>query len=158
MATKKQQKKYWLFKSEPSTYSIDDFAKFKVDMWDGIRNYQVRNLIRDEIKKGDDFFFYHSSCDLTGIAGIGQVVKNAYPDPTQFDANERYYDPKSKPDDPRWLCVDVKFVAKAKNFYPLEQMRVEPKLEGLALLAKGNRLSIQTVSAKHWNFINKKLF
>lgn len=147
----------WLFKSEPSTYSIDDFAEAGEDMWDGIRNYQARNLLRDEVKVGDEFLFYHSSCKVPAVAGIGAITEAAYPDPTQFDPGERYYDPKSKPDSPRWLCVGVGFRSKAAKPYTLAQMRADPELEGLALLARGNRLSIQPVSEAHFAHIVKQL-
>lgn len=149
--------RYWLFKSEPSDYSIDDFHRCKTDMWDGIRNYQARNMMRDEMRVGDLFLFYHSSCKVPAVVGLGKINKNAYPDPTQHDPKEKYYDPKSDPANPRWLCVGVKFVSKAKTPYTLAQMRAEPKLDGLPLLRRGNRLSVQPVPAKYWKFILKQL-
>lgn len=155
--TRRKAPNYWLFKSEPSTYSIDDFAAAGEDMWDGIRSYQARNLMRDEVKVGDEFFFYHSSCAEPGVAGCGKIVRAAYPDPTQFDRKERYYDPKSEPREPRWQCVGVGFVSKAATPYALATMREEPKLAELPLLRRGNRLSIQPVSAVHWRFILRKL-
>lgn len=147
----------WLLKSEPSTYSIEDFAAAGEDIWDGIRNYQARNLMRDEMRVGDLFLFYHSSCAEPAVVGIGKVTKAAFPDPTQFDPRERYYDPRSDPAKPRWLCVGVGFVARAAKPYSLAAMRAEPRLRDLALLRRGNRLSIQPVGKAHWAFIKAKL-
>ena len=150
-------RRYWLFKSEPAAYSINDFAAAGRDLWDGIRNYQARNLMRDAMQVGDEFFFYHSSCATPAIVGVGSITGPARPDPTQFDKHERYYDPKSELHNPRWLCVEVGFVSKAKQPYELRQMRVEPKLEKLALLRRGSRLSLQPVEPQHWRFILGKL-
>jgi len=135
---------YWLFKSEPDAFSIDDLIamKGKKDHWDGIRNYQARNLMRDEIAKGDLGFFYHSSCKVPGIVGIVEVVKEAYPDHTAWDPEAKYYDPKSNEDNPRWVMIDVKFRQKFKEVISLEQLRTIRKLEGMTLLQKGSRLSI----------------
>ena len=148
---------YWLMKSEPTAYSIDDFAEMGRDLWDGIRNYQARNIMRDEMVVGDLFFFYHSSCAQPAIVGIGEISGAARTDPTQFDPQERYYDPKSDPHAPRWLCVEVKFISKAATPVTLAQMRLEPRLAGLSLLARGNRLSIQPVATKHWRLIESRL-
>ena len=147
----------WLFKSEPSAYSIDDLRKDGTELWDGIRNYQVRNMIRDQMQVGDLFFFYHSSCAEPSVVGMGQISGAARADPTQFDPKERYYDPKSSPADPRWLCVQVKFLSKAKKPYTLAQMRNEPRLEGMTLLARGSRLSIMAVEPAHWDWIETQL-
>ncbi len=146
---------YWLFKSEPSTYSIDDLANEpnKTDCWDGIRNYMVRNMLRDDIKKGDLGFFYHSSCKVPGIVGIIKVVKEGYSDSTALDPESKYYDPKSDIDNPRWVMVDVKLVKKFKEIIPLSQLRKDEKLTNMALLKRGNRLSITQVSTKEWEHI-----
>lgn len=148
---------YWLFKSEPDAFSISDLKamKGKKDHWDGIRNYQARNLMRDQMVKGDLGFFYHSSCKVPGIVGIVEVVKEAYPDHTSWDPEAKYYDPKSSPDNPRWVMIDVKFRQEFKEIISLEQLRTVPKLEGMALLQKGSRLSIQPVTKVHWNTIVK---
>ena len=148
---------YWLFKSEPDAFSISDLkaTKGKKDHWDGIRNYQARNLMRDQMVKGDLGFFYHSSCKVPGIVGIVEVVKEAYPDHTSWDPEAKYYDPKSSPDNPRWVMIDVKFRQEFKEIISLEQLRTVPKLEGMALLQKGSRLSIQPVTKAHWNTIVK---
>lgn len=149
--------RYWLFKSEPDAFSIDDLKamKGKKDHWDGIRNYQARNLMRDEIKQGDLGFFYHSSCKVPGIVGIVEVVKEAYPDHTAWDPESKYYDPKSSPDNPRWVMVDVKFKQQFSEVISLEKLRTIKSLEGMVLLQKGSRLSIQPVEKKHWNTIIK---
>lgn len=151
--------KYWLFKSEPDAFSIDDLKamKGKRDHWDGIRNYQARNLMRDEMKKGDLGFFYHSSCKVPGIVGIVEVVKEAYPDHTAWDPESGYYDPKSSPDNPRWLMVDVKYRQKTDQVLSLQQLRSVRGLEDMVLLQKGSRLSIQPVSSREWRTINKLL-
>ena len=148
---------YWLFKSEPDAFSISDLKamKGKKDHWDGIRNYQARNLMRDQMVKGDLGFFYHSSCKVPGIVGIVEIVKEAYPDHTSWDPKAKYYDPKSSPDNPRWVMIDVKFRQEFKEIISLEQLRTVPKLEGMALLQKGSRLSIQPVTKAHWNTIVK---
>ena len=149
---------YWLMKSEPDAFSIDDLKACpkKTDHWDGIRNYQARNMMRDEMKKGDEIFFYHSNAKEIGIVGIMKVVKEAYPDFTAFDPNEKYYDPKSDPDNPRWYMVDVKFVRKFKRVITLDELKQHSdKLGDMALLRKGNRLSIMPVTKKQWNYILK---
>lgn len=148
---------YWLFKSEPDAFSIDDLKAMKgrKDHWDGIRNYQARNLMRDEMVKGDLGFFYHSSCKVPGIVGVVEVVKEAYPDHTAWDPDSKYYDPKSSPDNPRWVMVDVKFRQKFAEVISLERLRTVSKLDDMVLLRKGSRLSIQPVSKAHWNRINK---
>lgn len=147
---------YWLFKSEPDAFSIDDLKAMKGgrDHWDGIRNYQARNLMRDQMKKGDMGFFYHSSCKVPGIVGVVKVVKEAYPDFTAWDPTSSYFDAKSTPEDPRWVMVDVKFVRKYPTVLTLKQMREMPEIADLMLLQKGSRLSIQPVSAAHWEVIN----
>lgn len=146
---------YWLFKSEPDAFSVDDLAAEprKTASWDGIRNYQVRNMIRDDMKKGDLAFFYHSSCKQPGVVGVMEIVKTAYPDHTAFDPESQYYDPKSDPDDPRWLMVDVKLKKKFKRLIPLAELKQQAKLKNMKLLARGNRLSIMPVTTKEWQYI-----
>ncbi len=148
---------YWLFKSEPDAFSIDDLKAMKGrrDHWDGIRNYQARNLMRDEMKKGDLGFFYHSSCKVPGVVGVVEVVKEAYPDHTAHNPKEKYYDPKSSEENPRWFMVDVKFKQKFKEIVTLESLRQINALSDMVLLRKGSRLSIQPVSKKEWNAILK---
>ena len=145
----------WLMKSEPSEFSIDDLKACpkQTDMWDGVRNYQARNMIRDSIKKGDLVFFYHSNCDKTGIVGVMQVVKEAYPDPTAFDPNDPHFDPKSDPDDPRWFVVDLKFKRKFKRVITLRELKEHKEIESMRLVQRGNRLSVMPVDNAHWDFI-----
>ena len=146
---------YWLMKSEPDAYSIDDLERDKREHWDGIRNYQARNMMRDEMRVGDDVFFYHSNCKEPGIVGIAKVASEPYPDPTQFDPKSNYYDPKSRKDDPRWILVDVEFVRKLDRTITLAELKEQSGLDGMILLRKGNRLSIMPVSKQHWNRILK---
>jgi len=145
---------YWLMKSEPEECSVDDAlaAKNSTVPWVGVRNYQARNFMRDGMKVGDGVLFYHSSCAEPGIVGIARVASTAYPDPTQFDPKSPYYDPKSKPEEPRWLLVDVQVVKKIPNI-TLPELRARPELEDLIILRKGNRLSITPVEPKHWKAI-----
>lgn len=147
---------YWLMKSEPDAFSIDDLRAMpnKTEHWDGIRNYQARNMMRDDMKKGDLVFFYHSNAKIIGIVGIAKVVKEAYPDFTAFEPGTRYFDPKSDPDKPRWFMVDIKFVRKLKRIITLAELKnYSSVLDDMPLLRKGNRLSIMPVSESHWNFI-----
>lgn len=146
---------YWLMKSEPDVYGIEDLKRFKVDHWDGIRNYQARNFMRDDMEKGDRAFFYHSSCDEPGIAGIMEIAREAYPDHTQFDPDEKYFDPKSDPDNPRWYMVDVKFVRKLKRVITLRELKSYKTLADMKLVQKGVRLSIMPVTKRQWDFILK---
>jgi predicted RNA-binding protein with PUA-like domain len=150
--------RYWLMKSEPDDVSIDDLAARPKQTvpWYGVRNYQARNFMRDQMKVGDRVLFYHSSCAETGIAGIAEVSKAAYPDATQFDPKSPYYDPKSAPDNPRWLHVDVKLVRKTR-LLPLSELRGYPQLANMRLLQRGNRLSITPVDPAEWKFIEKLL-
>jgi len=142
-------------KSEPDVYSIDHLAaqKNKTDHWDGIRNYQARNFIRDDMRVGDLAFFYHSNCDDPGIAGISEIVRSAYPDHTAFDPKEIYFDPKSDPDHPRWFMVDVCLKKKFRRSVLLKEIRVEKKLQNMRLVQRGNRLSILPVAKTEWNHI-----
>ena len=150
--------RYWLMKSEPDEASIDDAlaAKGGTVAWTGVRNYQARNFMRDEMRIGDGVLFYHSSCAEPGIAGLAEVASTAYPDPTQFDSNSPYYDPKSDPANPRWLLVDVKATKKTR-LIALPELREQPELEDMIILRRGNRLSITPVTAAEWNHIVKKL-
>jgi len=142
---------YWLMKSEPDAYSIDDLKRDKREPWDGIRNYQVRNMFRDDMRVGDKAFFYHSSCKVPALVGVMTVASKAYPDPTQFDPESKYYDPKSDPADPRWLLVDVKFSRKLKRPIPLTELKETSGLDGFLLTKRGNRLSVFPVEKKHWD-------
>lgn len=147
---------YWLMKSEPDAFSIDDLKAMpqKTEHWDGIRNYQARNMMRDDMKKGDLIFFYHSNDKTIGIVGIAKVVKEAYPDFTAFDPQAKYFDSKSDPDNPRWVMVDIKFVRKLKRTITLDELKQHTDvLIDMPLLRKGNRLSIMPVAEEHWNFI-----
>ena len=142
---------YWLMKSEPDAYGIDDLARDKREPWDGIRNYQARNMMRDDMKIGDEVFFYHSNCKEPGIVGIMKVASEPYPDPTQFDRQSKYYDPKSNKDDPRWILVDVEFVRKFDRTITLAEIKEAKGLDGLILTRKGNRLSIMPIEKQHWS-------
>jgi len=143
---------YWLFKSEPTTYGIDHLAKDKVTAWTGVRNYQARNFMRDAMRKGDRGFFYHSSCEVPGIAGIVEIGRPAYPDETQFDRKSKQYDPASTKDNPRWFNVDVRFVRKTR-VVSLDELRSHKALRNMQLLKRGNRLSITPVTEAEWNAI-----
>lgn len=150
--------RYWLMKSEPSVVGIDDVLAMpgqSVDWW-GVRNYQARNFMRDQMSVGDKVFFYHSSCPEPGIAGIAEVTRKAYPDRTQFDPQSPYYDPKSTPENPRWMNVDVKIVQKTRLVH-LAELRLHPALAHMRILQKGNRLSITPVDPAEWKFICEKL-
>ncbi len=143
---------YWLFKTEPDAFSIDDLAnrENQTEPWDGVRNYQARNFLRDDVALGDRVFIYHSSCKHVGIAGVAEVVKAGYPDATQFDPESNYYDPKSQPESPRWFRVDVKFVEKFHKVLPLAEIKAMPAIVELPLVKKGGRLSIMPVSENEW--------
>lgn len=150
--------RYWLMKSEPSDVSIDDLAGFvnqTVD-WYGVRNYQARNFMRDQMQVGDGVLFYHSNCDVPGIAGIAEVSTLAYPDRLQFIKDHKYFDPKSTPETPRWLNVDVKLVRKTR-LLSLKELRETPELANMRILQRGNRLSITPVDPKDWQIILDKL-
>ena len=146
--------RYWLMKSEPEECSIDDLARApkKSTAWFGVRNYLARNYMRDQMKLGDRVLFYHSSCEVPGIAGIAEVSKLAYPDETQFDKKSKYFDPKATRENPRWVHVDVKLVKKTR-LVPLSELRTYPQLAKMQLLQRGNRLSITPVDPKEWKFI-----
>jgi predicted RNA-binding protein with PUA-like domain len=149
---------YWLMKSEPSEFSIDDLVKAKNQTvpWFGVRNYLARNFMRDQMELGDDVLFYHSSCPEPGIAGLAKVSSPSYPDPTQFDKNSKYFDAKATPETPRWMLVDVQLVKKTR-LLSLADMRENPKLEEMIILQRGNRLSITPVKANEWKIITRLL-
>lgn len=150
--------RYWLMKSEPDEFSIDDLASAprRITPWSGVRNYQARNFMRDLMEVGDLAFFYHSSCPEPGIAGIVEVASAAYPDATQFDPASPYYDPKATPEKPRWFNVDVKFKRKTR-FLPLKELKGHPELASMLVLKPGNRLSITPVTPREWSFITRRL-
>lgn len=150
-------KKYWLMKTEPSTYSIEDLAKEKnkTTHWDGVRNYQARNFMRDDMKKGDEVLLYHSNAKPPGVVGTCSVVKESYPDFTAFDPKDKHYDPKSKQSEPRWYMVDIKLAKKFKELIGLDYLKTVKALDGMALLAKGSRLSVQPVTKKQFDTILK---
>ena len=147
---------YWLFKSEPDCFSIDHLSKRpkQTSAWDGVRNFQARNFMR-EMKKGDLGFFYHSSCTPPGVVGIVEVIKEAYPDHTAFDASEDHYDPASRPEKPRWYMVDVKLVERFQRLITLEELKNHPALGEMIINRRGNRLSITPVTKSEWNTIVK---
>jgi predicted RNA-binding protein with PUA-like domain len=149
---------YWLMKSEPDEFSIDDLVKApkKTTAWFGVRNYQARNFMRDHMRIGDGVLFYHSSCPEPGIAGIAEVASTAYPDASQFDPKSPYYDAKSKREEPRWMLVDVKLVKKT-SLLPLDEMRAMASLEDMMTLRRGNRLSITPVTPAQWRAVLKRL-
>ena len=148
---------YWLMKSEPDTFGIDDLAARpgQTEPWDGVRNYQARNMMRDQMRVGDSVFFYHSNCDQPGIVGVAEVASEAYPDHTAFDAETKYYDPKSDPQNPRWFLVDLRYVRHLRRNITLAELKTyaDTTLEGLPLVRRGNRLSIMPVTPSQWEFI-----
>lgn len=144
---------YWLMKSEPDTFGIDDLEKVGVEPWDGVRNYQARNMMRDQMQIGDGILFYHSNCEIPGIVGIAEVATTGYPDDTAFNPEAKYFDPKSNPENPRWYRVDVKFVRKLKRTISLAELKENTALTEMPLVRKGNRLSVMPVSTQEWNHI-----
>jgi predicted RNA-binding protein with PUA-like domain len=148
--------KYWLMKSEPDVFGFEHLLKAKdqTTPWEGVRNYQARNYMRDTMRQGDQVLFYHSSTKIPGVAGLAKVASSAYPDPTQFNPESDYFDPKSTIDNPRWMMVNIEAVANLE-FVSLETLRQDPKLDGMMLLQRGSRLSIQPVSAAHFKRILK---
>ena len=144
---------YWLMKSEPDAFSIDDLKRKGQEHWDGVRNYQARNFMRDGMRIGDKVFFYHSNCAEPGIVGVAEVATDAYPDPSQFDPKSKYFDAASSRDNPRWMLVDVKFVKKLKRTVTLKELQADPALADMALVRKGNRLSVMPVGAEDWRHI-----
>jgi predicted RNA-binding protein with PUA-like domain len=147
--------KHWLMKSEPEVFSIDDLQRRGPSLWDGVRNYQARNFMMNDMHLGDEILFYHSSCEPPGVAGLAKVVALAEPDPTQFDKKSEYYDPKAKPDKPIWFCIRAQFVSKFRHLIPLEKLRAEKALKDMLLLKRGQRLSIQPVTPKEFAWVCK---
>ncbi len=149
--------RHWLMKTEPDTFSVADLAAAprQTTFWDGVRNFQARNMLRDEMKRGDAVFLYYSSCEVPGIAALMEVVKEGYPDPTAFDRQDHHYDPDSDPSAPRWFAVDVRLKRRFSRVIPLTELRAHAtkELKGMVLLRPGNRLSVTPVEASHWKFI-----
>ncbi len=143
-------KRYWLMKCEPSAYSIDDLARDQSAEWEGVRNYQARNFMRDEMQLGDLALFYHSNAKPSGLVGLAEICRAGYPDFHAFDRKSKYYDPKSKHDAPTWFMVDVKFIEKFSKILPLEALKQDPALTGMMVLKRGSRLSVQPVEKKHF--------
>jgi predicted RNA-binding protein with PUA-like domain len=144
---------YWLMKSEPGVFGIDDLQRQVTAPWEGVRNYQARNFMRDGMRKGDQAFLYHSGCETPAVVGIMDICREAYPDPTQFDAGSPYHDPASPRDAPRWLMVDVRFRRRLRRPIPLAELREARALADLALVKRGNRLSVMPVTAAQWKHI-----
>ena len=146
---------YWLMKSEPDAFSITDLKNSprKSDHWDGVRNYQARNMMRDQMKKGDQVFFYHSNCSHPGIVGIMEVVREGYPDFTAFDPKNPHYDLKSAPDNPRWYMVDVRYVRTLRQLIALQELKSHRQLADMLLVRRGNRLSVMPITKRQWDFI-----
>lgn len=145
--------RHWLMKSEPTTYGIDDLRRDGVTTWEGVRNFQARNYLRDEVEVDDLVLFYHSSAKPTGVAGIGRIVRGSYPDPTAFDREHPYFDAKSDPANPRWMMVDVGFVEQWSALVTLAELRADAALEGLLVTRKGQRLSVMPVAPEHFEHI-----
>jgi predicted RNA-binding protein with PUA-like domain len=144
--------RYWLLKSEPDSYSIDDLASDGVTCWNSVRNYQARNFMRDDMRVGDKVLFYHSSTNPPGIAGLAEVVRAGYPDPTALDPDDPYFDPKATADDPRWYMVDIRFVRKFDELIPLDRLKAHRTLKGM-LVAGKSRLSVQPVERRHYEAV-----
>lgn len=155
VARRKGEKRYWLVKTEPDVFSFDDLlaAPDRTTHWDGVRNYQARNFLRDQMKRGDGVLVYHSNADPPGIAGLAEVAREGYPDPSQFDRRSKYFDPKAKLEAPTWFVVDVRAVQPFERLLPLPELREVPGLEGMVLLQKGSRLSVQPVAPKEWEIV-----
>ena len=145
------EKKYWLMKSEPHVYGLDDLERDGSTMWDGVRNYQARNFMRDEMKVGDLVLYYHSNAKPPGVAGLARVSSEPYPDPTQFDDSSKYYDAKSSQAKPRWILVDVAFEARFPRLVGLQELKQDDALDGMLVIRKGQRLSIQPVEQRHFD-------
>jgi predicted RNA-binding protein with PUA-like domain len=150
----KGAKKHWLMKSEPSTYSIEDLQRDRQEPWEGVRNYQARNFMR-QMTRGDLVIFYHSSTSPPGAVGLARISREAYPDASQFDRKSPYFDPKSQEHDPRWFLVDVEFVEKFDKLIPLQTLKDDSALEGMLVTRKGSRLSVQPVETKHFKRVLK---
>jgi len=148
-------RQYWLMKSEPDVFSFDDLWKApkRRTLWDGVRNYRARNLMRDEMRVGDGVLYYHSNANPPGVAGIAEVVSESYPDPTQFDPKSKYHDPKATPEKPIWELVDIRAVQKGRRFVTLADLKAEPKLADMMVTQRGARLSVQPVRAAEWRVV-----
>ena len=146
---------YWLMKSEPDAFSIDDLQQRpqQTEPWDGVRTYQARNMMRDAMRRGDQVFFYHSNCATPGIVGLMEVVRESYPDQSALDPQSKYFDPKSSPQAPRWFLVDIKYLRHTRRVISLAELKGHEALENMPLLRKGNRLSIMPVSQAEWQYI-----
>lgn len=144
------ERRYWLMKSEPHVYGLDDLKADGSTLWDGVRNYQARNFMRDDMKVGDLVLYYHSNTKPPGVVGLARVCKEGYPDPTQFDEDNKYYDPKSTAENPRWILVDLEYVAHFDAIVSLETLKAEDDLDGMLVIRKGQRLSVQPVEAHHF--------
>jgi len=144
---------YWLMKSEPDVFGIDDLQKVGIEPWDGVRNYQARNMMRDLMQVGDQVFFYHSNCEVPGIVGIASIATPGYPDDTACNPEAKYFDPKSDPQNPRWYRVDVQFVRKLTRTISLHELREQAALQDMPLVRKGSRLSVMPVSTTEWQAI-----
>ena len=149
------KQRYWLMKSEPNVYSIDDLKKEKRACWDGVRNYQARNFMRDEMKIGDLVLYYHSNAKPPGVVGIAEVCREGYPDHTALDPKDPHYDPKSSKDNPTWMMVDLKFVEKFAEMVTLDKLKATASLEGMLVTRRGQRLSVQPVESKHFKVVRK---
>lgn len=146
---------YWLLKSEPGDYSIDDLEKDKKTAWNGVRNYQARNFMRDDMRIGDKVLFYHSNANPSGVTGVGEVVSKPYPDPTQFELKSKYFDPKATLDKPRWFLVDIKFAGKFNQMVTLEYLKSRTIFDDMEVTRQGSRLSVQPAKKKHFDAILK---
>lgn len=147
---------YWLLKSEPNSYSINDLKRDRITPWDGVRNYQARNFMRDDMQVGDRILFYHSNANPPGVAGVGEVVSAPYPDPTQFDLSSKYLDPKATKEKPRWFLVDIKFIDKFENFVSLGYLKSQKIFDDMEVTRQGSRLSVQPAKKKHFEAITKR--
>ncbi|MFQ5605222.1 MAG: EVE domain-containing protein [bacterium] len=149
--------KYWLFKSEPHVFSFEDLKNSPdaTTHWDGVRNYQARNFMRDEMKKGDQVLFYHSHCDEMGMVGVAEVTRDAYPDHTSWDASSKYFDAKSSPQNPRWFMVDITYKQAFRKKVTLSELKATPALSGMRVVQQGQRLSIQPVEKEHFDIVCK---
>lgn len=151
----RRAKRYWLMKSEPDDFSIDDLEGVASEPWTGVRNYQARNYMRDDMKVGDEVLYYHSNAKPSGVVGIAKVSKEAYPDATQFDKKSKYFDPKATKEEPRWVHVELAFVKKFDRVVDLAELKGNPKLEEMLVIKRGQRLSIQPVDVEHFREVKK---
>lgn len=153
--SKKRARHYWLMKSEPDVFSYADLeaAPKQTTLWDGVRNYQARNLMRDEFKEGDGVLYYHSNAKPTGVAGLARVVRESYADPSQFDPASKYHDPKSDLDSPRWFLVDIQAALELKKFVSLPDLKANPELADMMVCQRGSRLSVQPVTKQEWGVV-----